>query len=526
MIKNSIEIDVIYKTASPMMRVDLKLFRSRIKSCLKGTGCADEFRVHDALYMPLEEYKKKYCPRRTYIEIQGLRVDLGELFDKIPSSIVNYSTFRQRVKRLKKDELLDHFSLKQSSELNKSEWISFFGGGKRKEFQYEGIEFLHLHGQKFRSITSFLHTISRIDDKEIIWSRIKRGWEMDEALTEPTLSLDDRPGIVYKISSDQCSEVYVGLTRTSINQRWRTHLRTVSETKTDTPLARAIRRIGPENFKITVIENDIKQTQLAERERYYITQLNTLYPNGFNVRPGGEMGGGRGKKVEYEGESFNSIEVASDVLYDRTGIAKNVIYRCLSTGKPIPQQARQMSNHPEAGKNLWRRWKSLINGIEAGRRKGEICARWSNYDNFSEDVLDGYDTNLSLIRIDESKPWCGDNVSWVSKQSAIERVHGTELVVEGKVYPSLNAVAREYEIKRTTLKNRLEVQGMEIDEAVRKELGPTSKFIRKDPIIVDGNEFLSINEAAKFVEKHYGLTFDQSRDRIRRGVPLPGKCKK
>jgi group I intron endonuclease len=525
MINDSSEIGAIYKAATPTPRVGLEQFRSRINSCLKRSDCADEFRVHDALYLSTVEYKTKYSPRRTHVEIQGARIDLGEFFSEIPSPVVNYSTFWQRVRRLKRDELLDRSSLDQAAELNEAEWISYFGGGRRRGFRYEGVEFPNLHGQKFRSIASFLRLIARYDDKAIIWSRIKRGWEIDEALTEPVLSLDERPGTIYLISSDQCSEQYVGLTRTRIEQRWRTHLRAALEIRIDTPLARAIRRIGPDNFTINTLEEDLEQTQLAERERYWIIRLNTRKPNGFNIKPGGEMGGGRGKEIEYEGESFPSIEVASEVLSHRTGIAKHVVHRRLSNGKPIPEQARQMSDHHEAGTNLWRRWKSLINGIKAARRSGEICARWSDYDNFSADVRDGYDPNLSLVRIDESKPWCGENVRWISKQEAIERVHGTELVVEGKTYPSLNAVAREYGIGRTTLKNRLEVQGLALDEAVRKELAPTSKSLRKAPVVVDGNEFPSINQAAKFAAKRYRLSFGQARDRVRRGVPLHGKGK-
>jgi group I intron endonuclease len=523
MIKSPSEIEAAYRKATPIARVELGQFRSRIKSCLNRTGCADDVRIHDALYLKTVEYRAKYSPRRTYVEIHESRIDLAEFFAAVLSPSVSYSTFRQRVKRLQNDELLDRVTIKQATQLSTAEWISFYGGGRRRVFRYEGVEFPDLHRQKFRSIASFLRSIGRYDDKGIIWSRMKRGWEIDEALTEPVMALDDRPGTVYLITNDQCTKQYVGLTRTRIEQRWRSHLRAALVVKIDTPLARAIRQIGPDHFTVKTLEVDIEQSQLAERERYWIAHLDTQEPNGFNVKPGGEMGAGRGKEIEYEGEKFPSIEVASEVLSERTGIAKHVVYRRLSQGKPIPDKARQMSEHPEAGTNLWRRWKSLINGAKAGRRNGTICASWKSYDNFAADVRDAYEPDLLLVRIDNSEPWCGGNVKWVTKQKAIEENHGTQLIAEGKVYPSLNAVAREYGIGRTTLKNRIEVQGLTIDEAVRKSLAPTSKSFRKEPIVIDGNEFPSINQAAKFAAKRYRLSFDQARDRIRRCVPFQGK---
>lgn len=520
MISSADQICAVYKAAKPEPQVRLELFRTRIKACLARNAEVPYSRVTDALHLSPTEYRKKYSPRRTLVSVEGSKVDIGSFFKAVDHPAVSYSTFWQRVRRLKKDDLLDKDSLSEAEQLDAAEWISFYGGGRRRLFRYNGVEHPKLHGEQFRSIASFLRTIGRYDDKEIIWSRLKRGWEIDEALTEPVLTLDERPGTVYIISSSSCSERYVGLTRTRIEQRWRTHLRAAIEIKVDTPLAKAIRKLGPESFVIIALEENIDQAELAQRERHWISELNTMEPNGFNVKPGGEMGGGQGKETTYEGEIFPSMEVAAALLSERTGIPKHVVHKRLRDGRSIPEQARKHSDHPEAGTNLWRRWKSLINSVKAGRRDGEICQQWFEYDQFAADVRSGYSEELMLVRIDIAKPWCGGNVEWVTKQRAIEQVHGTALIVEGKTYPSLNAVVRKYGIGRTTLKNRLEVQGLTLDEAVRKELAPTSKAHRKQPVVVDGNEFQSINSAAKYAAERFGWSFGQARDRIRRGVPL------
>jgi group I intron endonuclease len=520
-INSTEQISKTYKAALPAPSVGLELFRARIKACLKRDGLVDAMRIQDALYLSHVEYRKKYSQRRTIIDIGGDKIDIGCFFKgEAQSNKVAYRVFWQRVRRLKKDFLLDNESLYHAARLDEAEWISFYGGGRRRPFSYHGIEHPALRGKEFRSISSFLRRIERYKDKAIIWSRVKRGWDIDEALTEPVLALDERPGSVYIISCSLCEERYVGLTRTRIEQRWRTHLRAAIEVGIDTPLAKAIRRFGPENFTISAIEEGVEQAKLAERERYWISEMNTMEPNGFNVRPGGGMGGGQGRETTYQGETFPSMEVASQLLAERIGIPKHVVEKRLRDGQPIPEQARQMSDHPEAGTNLWRRWKALLNGAKAGRRNGDICERWKVYDDFATDVRSGYSEELLLVRINQAKPWCGDNVKWVTKQRAMEQVHGRTLTVEGKVYPSLNAVARKFGIGRTTLKNRIEVQGLSLEEAVRKELAPTSKSHRKQSIVIDGKEFQSVNSAAKFAAEHFQLTFDQARDRIRRDIPL------
>lgn len=514
------QISAVYKAAKPKPQIRLELFRTRIKSCIDRNAEVDWARVQDALYLSPVEYRKKYSPRRTIVAVEGGKVDVGNFFSEVVRPAVSYSVFWQRIRRLKNEGLVDNDSMNQAAILVAPEWISFYGGGRRRPFRYEGVEHPDLRGKKFHSIASFLRTIGRYEDKAIIWSRMKRGWDIDEALAEPVLSLDERPGTVYIVSCSFCSERYVGLTRTRIEQRWRNHLRAAIDVGIDTPFARAIRKFGPECFTIDPLEENVDQSQLAQRERHWISKLNTMEPYGFNVKLGGQMGGGQGKETTYDGETFPSLEVASELLSERTGIPKHVVHRRLRDGRQIPNHARKKSDHPEAGTNLWRRWKSLINGAKAGRRSGTICKRWFEYDLFADDVRRGYSEELVLVRIDEAKPWCGNNVEWVTKQRAIEKIHGATLTLAGKEFPSLNAVAREYGIGRTTLKNRLEVQGLSLEEAVRKKMAPTSKSLRKQPVRVGGEEFQSINSAAKFAAERFGLSFDQARDRIRRGVPL------
>ena len=58
-------------------------------------------------------------------------------------------------------------------------------------------------------------------------------------------------------------------------------------------ITEAIKKYGKENFdKIILedIEDDEKHTLVSEREKFWIKEKNTMYPNGYNISPGGEGG--------------------------------------------------------------------------------------------------------------------------------------------------------------------------------------------------------------------------------------------
>ncbi len=510
-----------YRDTKPQPVVSLSSFRSRINGALKysETG-VPEFQVIDALFLDAETYRKRYGTRKTQIIINGKKLILNQIYKSFQSPVVNYRTFWHRVKRLQSNDLLDASTLEQAATLTKGYWITLFGGGRRRYFTYKGEEFPEQIGNDFSSVTAFLRAIGKYEDRQNIWARLKRGWNLDEAIVEPVAPLDDRTGHIYVITCSKTTKKYVGLTRMSSDQRWRHHVRVALEKNAGTPLAKAIQEFGDHSFSIEVLESNLDQEQLPVREKVWIKKLDTIVPRGLNASPGGEIGGGKGRSVTYEGETFHSLESAATALSDRTGIARHVILRRLSRGKSLPDSARTMSKHPEAGTNLWRRWKSLMNSTRAGRRDGIVCARWENYDNFAEDVRDGYKSEHRLVRKDDSKPWCQDNFHWVSKQTAIEIVHGAQYVIDGQTFGSLASVARAYGIRPTTLKYRFKEKGLSVEDAIKQPMGPTSKYARIEPILVEGKEFYSENQAAKYASERFGLTFHQARDRIRRKRPL------
>src|SRR5210317_2605200 len=93
-----------------------------------------------------------------------------------------------------------------------------------------------------------------------------------------------RKGIIYKITSPS-GKVYVGQTIKKFNDRISQHK---SEYSNCTLVKRAIDKYK-DQMKYEIIEENILLEKLDEREIYWIKELNSLAPNGYNCNSGGQF---------------------------------------------------------------------------------------------------------------------------------------------------------------------------------------------------------------------------------------------
>jgi hypothetical protein len=91
-------------------------------------------------------------------------------------------------------------------------------------------------------------------------------------------------GIIYKITSPS-GKVYVGQTIQEFNIRIKSHHRKDSGC---TAISRAIQKYK-DQMKYEIIEDNVPQEQLDDREIYWIKKLNSLAPNGYNLNTGGQF---------------------------------------------------------------------------------------------------------------------------------------------------------------------------------------------------------------------------------------------
>lgn len=94
---------------------------------------------------------------------------------------------------------------------------------------------------------------------------------------------------IYRITNLINNKVYIGQS-ININKRTKEHFyKAELESGQDynSPLHRAIRKYGEENFLVELLE-ECSVEDLDEREKYYIKINNSIIPNGYNISHGGQ----------------------------------------------------------------------------------------------------------------------------------------------------------------------------------------------------------------------------------------------
>jgi group I intron endonuclease len=105
----------------------------------------------------------------------------------------------------------------------------------------------------------------------------------------------DKYGEIYCITSPS-GKKYVGQCLKYLSNgrkhgyigRWKEHIRDSTYKDCCRILNASIRKYGPENFTLEILK-ECPEDELNFYEKYYITNLNTLNPNGYNLTNGGNV---------------------------------------------------------------------------------------------------------------------------------------------------------------------------------------------------------------------------------------------
>ena len=92
--------------------------------------------------------------------------------------------------------------------------------------------------------------------------------------------------IIYKITNIINGKVYVGQTISTIAMRWKNHC---SKSSRCLAISSAIEKYGRENFTIEQIDQANSFDELNKKEGYWIAQCNSVAPNGYNLKTGGNQ---------------------------------------------------------------------------------------------------------------------------------------------------------------------------------------------------------------------------------------------
>lgn len=116
---------------------------------------------------------------------------------------------------------------------------------------------------------------------------------------------------IYKITNNVNGMIYIGKTKNSIIHRWKQHCASIN-TMNRFRLHEAIEEYGKENFSIEKIDEASTEQESCEKEIYWISFYDCIFPNGYNVSKGGKNGGHTRKIKNVEtGEVFETMTSAA-----------------------------------------------------------------------------------------------------------------------------------------------------------------------------------------------------------------------
>lgn len=174
-------------------------------------------------------------------------------------------------------------------------------------------------------------------------------------------------GIIYSYKNLINGKQYIGQT-INPKQRYNQHKSSAFNKKDkeyNSPLHRAFRKYGYENFKYTVLAETDDIDILNKLEIYFIKKYNTKIPNGYNI----EEGGKNCKKPQTEEQKRKLME-AKAFLTKEEVIELRIAYQNNESPKKIYEEKYKDRLHYNSFLNIWsgRRYSSIMpEAINKGR---------------------------------------------------------------------------------------------------------------------------------------------------------------
>lgn len=145
-------------------------------------------------------------------------------------------------------------------------------------------------------------------------------------------------GYIYKIVNDVNDKIYIGQTRRTVEERWNYHIYDTKNRSDNMIIHKSMNKYGIAKFHPILIEKIIEDSlfklieKLNEKEKFYISEFNTVRPFGYNISIGGNVLDSNKVAIDQYDlncnyiDSFESIVSASLM----TGIPSASIEKCIS----------------------------------------------------------------------------------------------------------------------------------------------------------------------------------------------------
>ena len=130
---------------------------------------------------------------------------------------------------------------------------------------------------------------------------------------------------VYKITNKINNKLYIGITN-NYKKRWANHKCCNSPNMI---IAKAIKKYGVENFNFEILFQGLSIEEAEEKEIELIASLNTLTPNGYNIKKGGFYSEGE-QRFGYENYNAHLTKEEAQYIKSHRNIPMYVLYENFS----------------------------------------------------------------------------------------------------------------------------------------------------------------------------------------------------
>lgn len=288
--------------------------------------------------------------------------------------------------------------------------------------------------------------------------------EIEEKLSN---SLEEINGIIYKITNLITGKVYIGQTKHSIEKRFKEHIRTsFSDDRPHGYIHKSIRKYGIENFSVEQIDSAKSFDEMNEKECYWITQENSLSPNGYNL-----VGGGNGKGISEEtrkklrdanigkklSENGRQALIKANTGRIQTEETKEKI-RAANVGKYVSEETRKRIGDGNRGKVMSEEAKDKISKFNKGKKLSE------------EHIQSIVDSKTGKPRDEETKRKVSESLKKMWKNRKLKWFYNPETKICIHIDPEQDEIPEGFVRGRGKIKQRKKMS----DER-RKQIGEVSK---------------------------------------------------
>lgn len=136
---------------------------------------------------------------------------------------------------------------------------------------------------------------------------------------------------VYLVTCSMSAKQYVGITETSLWQRWRGHVQVANRNTSRSAFHAAIRLYGEGAFSMEALWTGSSRAEANIIEKQKIASLNTLAPHGYNLTQGGD--GGPVRMGPHTSETRQKMSAAATGKKKSASHVANM--SACRTGKPL-----------------------------------------------------------------------------------------------------------------------------------------------------------------------------------------------